>query len=199
VRLSGILLAAGAARRFGADKLMQPLPTPSHDVPPGTPMAVASLLHLRAALDDCVAVVRPGAGRVQALLEQAGAQVLVCATADEGMGCSLACGIAGRADADGWLVALADMPWIEPASILVVADALRGGASIAATRFKGARGHPVGFSRRHRDALLQLRGDEGARALLQAHRDEIVLVDVEDAGVVRDVDVPEDLRGEVRD
>jgi molybdenum cofactor cytidylyltransferase len=195
MRLSGILLAAGAARRFGGDKLMQPLPSHAHGVAAGTPIAIAALMHVRAVLDDCVVVAKPIRSALHDALDRVGAETVLCANADEGMGRSLACGVAARPDADGWIVALADMPWIEPASIIAVADALRAGASIAATRFDGARGHPVGFARRHRDALLRLRGDEGARTVVEAHRADLVLVDVADAGVVRDVDVPADLKG----
>ena len=60
------------------------------------------------------------------------------------MGCSLACAVRATPDAAGWLVALADMPYIATRSHQQVAAALRSGASIAATEFQGRRGHPVG-------------------------------------------------------
>jgi molybdenum cofactor cytidylyltransferase len=52
----------------------------------------------------------------------------------------------------------------------------------------------VGFAPAHRAALLELRGDEGARAIIAAHRKSLTLIDVEDPGVLRDIDTPEDLR-----
>jgi len=194
IRLSGVVLAAGSASRFGADKLVQPLPTDAHGVAAGTALAVASWLHLRTVIPDSIVVVRDARAASARLLAQAGAVLIECPNADEGMGASLAAGVAGRSDADGWLIALGDMPWIAPASIGLVAAALRSGASIAATRYAGQRGHPVGFSRAHRDALLALRGDAGARDIVSAYRDETVLVDVDDPGVVRDVDLPDDLK-----
>jgi molybdenum cofactor cytidylyltransferase len=109
------------------------------------------------------------------------------------MGASLACGVSESADADGWIVALADMPWIAPNSIVAVADALREGADIVATRFNGQRGHPVGFSKKYGPLLEALSGDEGARSIVAARQWAVRLVDVDDPGVLRDVDRPADL------
>ncbi len=192
MRLTGILLAAGRGARFGGAKLLAPIPTATHGVGAGSAVGVASCLHLIAVVPAVVAVVRPGDSMLTELLRAAGARVVECARADEGMGASLACGVAAAADADGWIVALADMPWIAPASVAVVADALRGGADIAATSHIGVRGHPVGFARRHYPALVDLSGDEGAKAILAEHRDRMQLIEVADGGVLRDVDTPAD-------
>ena len=102
--------------------------------------------------------------------------------------------VAAAADADGWLVALADMPWIAPTSIVTVADALRGGAEIAAPAFRGERGHPVGFARKYGGLLSALTGDEGARTLVASRQWALQLLDVDDPGALRDVDLPSDLR-----
>jgi molybdenum cofactor cytidylyltransferase len=108
------------------------------------------------------------------------------------MGASLAAGIQASEDAEGWIVALADMPRIQIATIEAVARALDGGAPIVAPYYNGQRGHPVGFGAEHRDALLSLDGDSGARALLDSQR--VMRLDVDDAGILRDIDTPEDLR-----
>lgn len=188
-----VLLAAGAGTRFGGDKLLAPLPAPSHGVPAGTPLARAALAHLRAAGLEVVAVVRPGDAALARTLEEGGARVVACAQAHEGMGYSLAAGITQAQAADGWLVALADMPWIAPATIARLAQRVADGAGIVVPRHAGRRGHPVGFAARHAGALRALGGDEGARRVIAAHADEVVMVDVEDAGVLRDVDTPADL------
>jgi molybdenum cofactor cytidylyltransferase len=109
------------------------------------------------------------------------------------MGCSLACAVNATADADGWVVALADMPWIAPATIAAVADALADGADLAATSFGGRRAHPVGFAKRHRPALSALTGDDGAKSVVAAHLSQLRLIEVDDDGVVRDVDTVADL------
>ena len=185
----GVLLAAGSGSRFGGDKLLASMSGGDRDVLLG----VVAARNLAAALPRSLAVVRVGDARLTARLRATGLHVVECAAVDAGMGASLACGVAAAPDADGWVVALADMPWIVPATIRGVSDALRSGADIAAPSFQGRRGHPVGFARRHYAALAALTGDAGARALLEANRDRVTLIDVTDAGVLRDVDTPHDL------
>jgi len=192
-RIVGVLLAAGRGTRFGDDKLRAPLPRGGPAFAAGTPLGIAAARTLARALAESVAVVRPGAD-LRAPLREAGLAVVECARADEGMGASLACGVAAAADADGWVVALADMPWIAPGTIAAVAAALASGADIAAPVYRGARGHPVGFARRHYGDLVRLRGDEGARGIVARERERLVLIVVDDPGVLADVDTPADLR-----
>jgi molybdenum cofactor cytidylyltransferase len=180
----GILLAAGSAIRFGGDKLLATLPD-------GTPIGVAALNHLASAVDAVVAVVRPGDAPLAAALAAAGARVTTCPGAADGMGASLAWGVRAAPLAAGWLIALADMPWIQSATIARVVDTLRGGAPIAAPSWKSARGHPVGLTSSFYAELSALSGDEGAKTILARHR--VSLLATEDAGVVRDVDTPGDL------
>lgn len=183
----GVLLAAGAGRRFGPDKLLHPLPG-------GEPIGIAAARNLVAAVPDAVAVVRPGDRALADALSAIGLRVVENPRASAGMGTSLAAGIHSRPDAEGWVIALADMPWIRPATIATVAQALRDGASLAAPLHGGRRGHPVGFGARWRPALLALSGDAGARDLLAAHAAELSLLPTDDPGVLRDVDETEDLR-----
>ena len=105
MRLTGILLAAGSGARFGGAKLLAPLPAAAHGVGAGTAIGVAACRHLVSALPDVVAVVRPGDSILAAELRAAGARVVECLRADEGMGASLACGVVEARDADGWVVA----------------------------------------------------------------------------------------------
>ena len=109
------------------------------------------------------------------------------------MGHSLAAGVAASAGADGWLVALADMPRIQVATLGRVAAAIAGGAALAAPVFAGRRGHPVGFAARWQSALLALEGDEGARAILRHHAPLLHTLASDDPGVLQDVDTPADL------
>lgn len=189
MNIVGILLAAGRGERFGGAKLLAPLPDS------GVPVGLAALRSLRGALPDVIAVVRPGDDALAAQLEGEGARVIRAARADEGMGASLAAGVAAATDADGWLVALADMPWIATATHASVAGALQAGAAIAAARYRGNRGHPVGFAAALRAELLALDGDEGAKRVIAAHREGLTPIDVDDPGVLRDVDVADDLAG----
>ncbi len=191
VVIRGILLAAGSSSRFGANKLMHPLPDGQHV---GAPIAVASARNLAAALPNPIAVVRPGVPALEAALREAGCEVVVCPDADQGMGASLACAVAASVDAFGWVVALADMPYIATDTIRKVARWIGDGAVIAAPVYKGSRGHPVGLTEWVREELLSLRGDEGARRILQRHAGSIQMISVDDPGCLKDIDTPQDLQ-----
>ena len=189
----GILLAAGSGSRFGGDKLLAPLARETLLVPAGTPLGVASCRHLRAAMPRVVVVVRPGDQALIDALTPCDVEIVECARADEGMGASLACGVTATPDADGWVIALADMPWIAPSTMTLVAEALANGAEIAAPAYRGERGHPVGFARIYGSELGALDGDEGARQIVRANDDCVMLIDVDDPGILRDVDTCSDL------
>jgi molybdenum cofactor cytidylyltransferase len=187
IAVRALLLAAGRGTRFGGDKLLAPLPD-------GTPLGVAALRNLQHAAGPAIAVVRPDDALLADAFRGEGATVVIAERADEGMGASLAAGLAAIDERAGVLVALADMPWIAPDTIARIADAIANGASIAAPIHRGRRGHPVGFAPSHRAALLALGGDSGAREIVAGSR-EVVLLDVDDTGIVRDVDHPDDIAG----
>ncbi len=177
----GLLLAAGQSTRFGGNKLLHPLEN-------GTPMVLASARHLRTALADTIAVVDPQDTEVASLLALEGLQVVGNPRTGEGVGTSIACGVAASRFASGWVIALGDMPYIPPTVIQAVVARLARGADIVAPVYRGQRGHPVGFSARHAAALMRLAADEGARGIIAAHRDALELIEVQDRGVVVDID-----------
>ena len=182
----GILLAAGSGSRFGGDKLLATLDQ-------GTPLGARSLANLAPAVDAVVAVVRPNNDVLAQSLAVGGARVTVCPRAAEGMGTSLAWGVRSAPVARGWIVMLADMPWVATESIARVVLALTRGAPFAAPSYRGVRGHPVAISARYFAELCTLSGDEGAKRLLAAHADGLELIDTDDPNVVRDVDSKSDL------
>jgi len=181
----GILLAAGFGRRFGADKRLV--------VIDGLPLAVHSARKLQAACGRCIVVLRPEDNVLATHPVLAACTVVRCADAEFGMGHSLAAGVAASADAAGWLIALADMPLIDPGSYRAVISALRAGASLAQPSYQGRPGHPVGFAAAWRDALLALSGDVGARELVRAAGAGRILCPVDDPGIHDDIDLPDDL------
>ena len=189
----GILLAAGRGRRFdpagGRNKLLQTLPN-------GDPVVVASARHLLDVLPRVIAVVPPADGGVAAALRAPGCEVTVCDAADSGMAASLVHAIRhsltySHEQADAWLVALGDMPYVKPETMRALLDALADGAGIAAPVMKGRRGNPVAFGAAHLAALLALEGDAGARALLKSG--VVTGVEVNDPGIFYDIDTPADL------
>ena len=173
LNIVGLLLAAGSGSRFGSDKLR-------HALPHGVAIAVQAARHLKSQL-PVLAVVRPGSDELAAALRAEGCEVLTCDNA-----------------AEGWLVALGDMPYVRPSSIAAVREALEKGAPLAAPYFRARRGHPVGISARYKSQLVTLQGDEGAKALLSRHSGEMTKIPVGDPGVIRDIDRPEDLAPPLR-
>lgn len=183
--LAGVLLAAGAGSRFGGGKLLHPLPD-------GTPIGVAAWRNLSRVLPSVTVVIRPGDPSLEHVFLDAGATLTRCPDAHLGMGHSLACGIAATAGADGWMVALADMPAVLPATIESIVQQLVLGAGIVVPVHRGRRGHPVAFSAAYRERLLALSGDSGARTILRDDADAVVCVDTDDIGVLQDIDTRED-------
>jgi len=187
----GILLAAGFSRRFGsADKLLQKLDD-------GRPIALAAAENLVQAIPLTIAVLRPDNKELADLLALAGLKIVFCDPQQTEMADSLASAVryASRfgESSTGFIIALADMPYIRPQTISMVAHELSAGAAIAAPTCNGQRGHPVGFSARFRSELEQLTGDEGARVILKRHAHEIKLLECGDAGILADIDTPADL------
>jgi molybdenum cofactor cytidylyltransferase len=182
-----ILLAAGSATRFGSDKLLHSLP---HEVP----IAIQAARHLQAVFGENVIVAaRPGGDELSRRFEKEGLKVVVCENASEGMGASLACAARAAGEAGGFVIALADMPFIRPSTIAAVRDALASGVPLVAPYFRARRGHPVGISASFRPELEALRGDEGARRIISAHEKDLLKIAVGDPGVLRDIDTPGDL------
>jgi len=144
-------------------------------------------------LDAVIVVVHPQDRVLPELLAAENMQVVVCQNADTGMGASLAAGVAASADARGWLIVLADMPAIQVSTQQRVVQALDNGAVLAAPFHAGQRGHPVGFLSSVRDELLALSGETGARDILARHAAALTRLEVDDAGILLDVDTPADL------
>lgn len=108
----------------------------------------------------------------------------------EGLGESIAAGVAATADWQGWLIHLADMPFVPPQVFIQVAEALHQ-HPIVRPVFQQQPGHPVGFSAILRKQLCALRGDNGARELLN-HR-QVCLLPLEWQSIVQDIDLPSQL------
>ena len=191
MNIVGLLLAAGSASRFGSDKLR-------HELPHGVSIAVQAARHLKLEIPRVVAVIRPQSPELEKHLKAEGCEVVTCQNAAEGMGASLACAARAAGEADGYLIALADMPFLRRTTIGAVRDALANGATLAAPYFRARRGHPVGLAGRFHADLLALRGDEGAKRLLAASEKQMVKIPVGDPGALRDIDRPEDLAPPLR-
>jgi molybdenum cofactor cytidylyltransferase len=167
--------------RFGSNKLLYP-------VTDNKPMLLVSAAKLASVLPCSIVVISESLVPFTAELEHMGMRVVINEQAEKGIGSSLACAVHASQDAKGWLIMLADMPYIKTETITVLADRLAKGAAMVAPLLDQQRGHPVGFSQCYKIELLALSGDVGAREVIAQHRDRLELLPVDDAGVIADVD-----------
>jgi molybdenum cofactor cytidylyltransferase len=184
--VAGIVLAAGPARRFGSAKQLAPLA--------GRPLLEHALLAMASArsVDSALVVLGAHASEIVQGVELHGLRPVVCADWALGLASSLRAGIAAlSAEAEAAVVTLGDQPTIAPAAIdrLVAARSAAYGA-LRAT-YAGRPGHPVVIERRLFASLAQLRGDRGARDLLDAEGTKPVACD--GLGCDVDVDTPAQL------
>lgn len=112
----------------------------------------------------------------------------------DGMGDSISRGVAATADAPGWLILPGDLPLITPETLLRVAQELSS-SPVVQPFCNESRGHPVGFAEQCRDALLALRGDQGAAAIVRGYREagQLRVLELDDPGIVTDIDTLKDL------
>ncbi|WP_410766166.1 NTP transferase domain-containing protein [Haloferax sp. DFSO60] len=187
----GVLLAAGTSSRFGdQNKLLATL-----DSEPVVRHAARTLVE--SGVDSVVVVLGYEADRVRDALDGLSVDTAVNDAYDTGQASSLRTGIGAvrerYPDTDAVVVALGDMPFVAPETVDSLCAAYAGGAGDAlAAAFDGDRGNPVLFDARHFDALLDTEGDIGGREIL-LNGEKSALVAVDDPGVRRDVDVPDDV------
>ena len=190
-----IVLAAGKGSRFSGveHKLAQPLgpstvlgSTLRHAIETHLPVVVVTTEPLADLARRSVAA------RDVVVLPEVGSSASNAALATLGMGYSIAAGVGARPDARGWLILPGDMPLVRPASMLAVARQLDHHPVVYA-QHKGRRGHPVAFSAELYSELTALSGDEGARRLIARY--PAMGVELDDAGVLVDVDTQADLDG----
>ena len=184
--LVGLLLAAGSSHRFGSNKLLYPWSN-------GTPMIIAAAKKLSVALPNSIAVINPDTPELKPLLTQLGFKVVINHNTANGIGSSIARGVDASQEAAGWIITLADMPYIKSETIRMIANQLVQDASIVAPLYQQQRGHPVGFDKQYRDELLQLDSDIGARNIIKQHQEHLRLIETSDEGMIRDIDALTDI------
>lgn len=188
--LAVVILAAGEGSRYAASsgryKLLESLAD-------GRTLVRAVCETALAITDDVVVVQHWHTDLLAKALAGLPVRTSICHNATSGMGASLKCGVLATEPHRDVLLMLADMPFVHLDTAKAVHQALLEGAPMARPFFDGQPGHPVGFSCRLRQSLLALDDTQGAAGLLRSRHAELLRINVEDPGCVRDVDVPADL------
>jgi molybdenum cofactor cytidylyltransferase len=189
VRAVAVVTAAGSAERFGGKKLLTPID--------GEPLLDRTI---DALLDGGVAEVIVVVGKdaraelerdVNAMLDP---RVRAVENPDpsRGMFSSIQEGVA-QAQGDPILVMPGDMPFVSAETVRAVIAAYERKRAIVSPRYRGKRGHPVALPASLRDEIRLADPRATLHDVIHAHTDMRVDIDVEDRGIVRDVDRPEDL------
>jgi molybdenum cofactor cytidylyltransferase len=183
--IAGLLLAAGRSSRFGADKLCAKLN--------GKAVIRWSAEALSPA-DVVYVVIPPGADAVTQALSRLDVSFVVNLARAEGMASSIRAGVAAlSSDVDGVVIALADQPLVSKDVVRALGERWRvGDVAAVVPEYRDGRGHPVLFGRECFAALQTLRGDVGARSVLDALGDRVARINV-DAEMPVDVDTPDAL------
>lgn len=182
----GILLAAGQSTRFGSNKLLHPLNKSKS-------IAQQSAHNLIQACPNSIAVINNASSILAESLSDTGIKIIENTEAVQGMGSSIACGVQATADADAWLIVLADMPFIQIQTIKKIIQNFKEKKCILAATYQHQQGHPVLFSKHFFNALTQLNSDAGAKNILKNNLELIKLIELDDPGILKDVDLLEDL------
>lgn len=187
MKIALVLMASGAGRRFGANKLLQ---------------TVDGLPLVRRVMAACPpelfapALVVSRYPEILSLAEELGYTPIFNSGADEGISATVRLGTAAAqaAGADGALFAVADQPWITRASVERVMAAFSSHPdTIPALGWQGKKGNPCLFPREFFPELSALTGDTGGGAVIKAHRDRLRLVEAGNPAELLDVDTPADL------
>jgi len=176
-----IILAAGSSVRFGAPKMLHPMSN-------GQPMLLSTINLYQKVFERVHVVTQNEDLALRDLVASSGAILIDSPNAKLGMSASLIAGVTALADEQRCLIALGDMPYIKSSTLLSIASS---DGDIVLPRHQQQVGNPVSFDQRFRQSLLSLSGDRGAKAVVRANWDQVSIIDVDDPGVLHDIDVPE--------
>ena len=183
--VTGILLAAGSSRRFGADKLTALLG--------GVPMLTrAASTLLNAGFDLPIVVLGERAAEHCPLLYGLPVRVVRNPDAESGMASSLVAGLKAAGDCEAVCIAVCDQPAVTARHLRMLVGAWRKTrASIVASDYGSAQGVPAVFGASHFAELRELCGDRGAGPVLARHAAALQTIPLPGGDI--DIDTPADL------
>lgn len=186
ISISAIVVAAGLSSRMGGkSKLLLPWTGER------TIIETTVQILLDSVVDDVIVVVGHDRELILSKLESLPLHTVINESFADGLSTSIVRGVEAAGETPGgYLIALGDMPTIEGNTIAVLCAqiARAGSGAIAVPAMGKRRGHPVVFGRGHREGLLALSGDKGARGLIEANENKLHEVVVDDVGIFADID-----------
>jgi molybdenum cofactor cytidylyltransferase len=191
--IAAVVLAAGLSSRMGRQKQTLPLK--------GRPMLEQVLrTYRRAKVDRVVVVLGAEAAEVKKNIRFQREKVVINPGYKAGMSSSLRMGLGEvERDAEAVIIALGDQPFVSAETINLLVDAHRTSkAPVVVPAYHGARGNPVLFDRTVFSQIKEIQGDVGAKSVVARNRNRVLQVDVEDSGVLWDIDTPSDYAGASR-
>lgn len=180
MKVGAVLMASGAGRRFGGNKLLYPVE--------GVPMIRRALAAAPAELFEraCVVSCYP---EILALAGERGYVTVPNPEAAQGQSASVRLGLSALKAVDGALFAVCDQPWLRRDSVeRLLADFFAHPDAICSLGWRGERGSPAVFPRELFPELLALTGDRGGGGVIRAHQDRLRLVEAGGAEELRDMD-----------
>jgi len=188
--VAAILLAAGQGSRMGGGKLLLPIGDATV-----VEWAAKSLIDVPVA--DLIVVVGTYGLAIKRQLSDFPARFVLNPDPSSEMAESIRCGlkIVDPASVEAFLVLPADMPLVSPETIrFLVESLLASDKSIAVPVFQGRRGHPVVFRSSLYETVLNFRSPQGIRPLVHGDPSKVLSVEVDDEGVIADLDNWDDYR-----
>jgi molybdenum cofactor cytidylyltransferase len=195
MKSGALIIAAGFSRRFGSDKRL-------YRMQGDEPLLIASLRPYQAVFANVAVVVRSSDSELTQIVgARLGRHLPIIIPTEQahlGMAASIADGVRTLVDWDYLFLGLGDMPYVRSETLAQLkaemeaarADRFGRVPRIVVPTYRDEPGHPVGFSREFFAQLIALTGDRGARSVIDAHPSAVRRVDVDDPGVVTDIDQP---------
>jgi molybdenum cofactor cytidylyltransferase len=193
--IAAVVLSAGESSRMGQPKALLPIGDMTF-----LQRIVAVLKSTR--VGKIIVVIGHDAERMKGKIDHLPVEILVNPQYKLGQLSSLHVAIRvllSDANCDAMLVHLVDHPYIDAELVdRMIEGFYRSGKSIVVPRYQGKRGHPVILSRKLFDELLSAPIEQGAKAVVNAHREETLEIDADDEGVTIDIDTPDEYRQHVK-
>lgn len=193
--ICAVILSAGESSRMGRPKALLPI-----DGRTFIERIVGALKHTQ--VGKVIVILGHNADELRRHVEHLPVEILVNRDYKQGQLSSLQVAVRRletETDCDGMLVHLVDHPYIDPKLVEIMIERFsKSGKLLVVPRYGGKRGHPVIFSRRLFAELLAAPMDQGAKSVVNAHRDDTLEIETDDKGITLDIDTPDLYRQHVK-